>query len=148
MSKRRIPSPPPARNNRSLSAIPVCWSASPEGKSFLKDVPRKSFKAFQDKRATATDWYNLSFRLKVGLEIAKKLYIDETVQGFTESLDATVSIRKRYHASGDTLWEATVEEMALIESGLDAVETMHEENTRRDMRSAYQITDQYMKANL
>ena len=95
----------------------------------IAKVPRISFKRFQDGIADVNDWYNLSFRVKVGLYLADKFYTEEAVIGLTLAAKMCNNIGARWLS--DKVVTATNEELVDIEAALDAVDQIDGENIRR-----------------
>lgn len=109
----------------------------------LKRVPRASFQAFLDNKQNLTDWYNITFRIKIGYELAVKIYTEEAVQGMKNALDACMNIKDRY--LDIKVMSMTLLESDLIELGLDATDQMQDETTRRDQLGSFHETDRFMK---
>lgn len=112
----------------------------------MKSVPHKALKAFKENIATDSCWYTLAFRLKVALELAKTDYQEITVEEISESFLAVLQVRKRFQESVEQVWSATAQEIDAIEMGLEAVDIMQDETTRRHQLSAHHIADAYMKS--
>ena len=124
------------------SYTPVTIAISKEKMAELVIPPRNSLTAFKEKRADRTDWCNVTFRIKVGLSLAEKIYTEDTVKGMKEALDACESIRNRFMSINTVT--ATVEELIELEAGLDAVDAMQEENIRRHLLDAYLAAREYI----
>lgn len=136
-----------SNRKRLLSRTPITLSISKHEKDFIKRVPHKALTAFKENIATATCWYTLSFRTKVGLEIAKAIYTDEVVEQMELSMRAVEAVRHRYHESGDAVWSATPKEIEAIELGLEDTDLMQDQTTRRDQLTAHHAADKYMREN-
>ena len=94
-----------------------------------------SLAKFKEGTAGANDWYNLLFRIQVGLELARAFYEDTTIAGMVAAKEACLVVMRRFNT--DTVWRATPGELDEIESGLDAVNTMTGENIRRELLHAH-----------
>ena len=96
--------------------------------------PRNALKAFKEGKADRTDWFNISFRLRMGTYLAEKIYTEETLVGMKLAFDACLSIHTRFMT--ENVVKATPEELIELEAGLDAIDIMQTENLRRDFLDA------------
>ena len=112
----------------------------------IAKVPRISFKRLQENKADVNDWYNLSFRIKVGHYLAEKLYAKEAVIGLSIAFDCCKLIGERWLLN--KVISATPDELADIEISLDAVDSMHTENTRRYLLEAYHAARDALSGNI
>jgi hypothetical protein len=129
--------PKPKRISTSLIKL-----AEPEQK-WLKQVPRLSLNAFKNKTQTITDWNNVTFRIKVGVELAKKIYTEETFSSMNEVLSVCLKLGEEYRKTN--ILNPTAEEIETMEIGIDAVDSMQDETLRKDQVIAYRTTDAFMK---
>ena len=115
-----------------------------------KDKIRKWFSlsidAIVDNKDTPTDWYNCAFRTKQALEIARVVYIQETVDELQAILDMIVS--KAINYPNENWFKFSTQEIDLIKSMHEAMCIMEDEVTRRIQLDAVLITEKYMKAFL
>lgn len=109
----------------------------------IKRVPRLSLKAFIENKATSTDWYNLTFRSKIGLDLAKEVYTEEASVAMTDVLNACLGTKDRFVKTN--VWSITEEEAELVLLGLDATDQMQDETTRRLQLDVFHLSDKYMK---
>jgi hypothetical protein len=125
------------------SKTPIVFAIPSEQKKFLKSIPRLALTAFKENKATATDWYNVTFRLKACYEITKIAYENITVEAVKEVLDMLLEVQKR--RTSDLDWLMSLEEIETLEIGLDAMDTIEDETTRRIQLDATLISKNYMK---
>ncbi len=109
----------------------------------IKKVPRQSFQAFLDNKQTPTDWYNLTFRIRIGYNLAQAVYTQEAIVGMKEALDVCITIKERYLTT--RLLSMTLRESDLMEMGLDATDQMQDETLRRIQLEAFHESDRFMK---
>lgn len=109
----------------------------------IKRVPRISLQAFKNNKQTPTDWYNLTFRIKIGYDLAKSVYTDDAVTSMQEILDTLIVIKDRYIVS--KIMQMNQSEIDLVEMGLDAIDQMQDETTRRIQLEAFHESYNFMK---
>lgn len=124
---------------------PIAVSISAAEKAALKQIPLTAWTQFSANQGTATHWYTLGFRLRVGFELAHKLYEAAASEGMQEALSAHSAIRQRYHAAGGAQWHATGEELELLKMGLEATDAIQDQTLRRDQLPAFYAADAFMK---
>lgn len=112
-------------------------------KQALIDLLRPSIEALKKNVFHGTDWYNIGFRLKAGVEIAKVVYVESTVKDMEECLKNCMSIKDRFIETKH--WTVTDEELQSILTGMEAVEEMQNQVTRRQMMDAHLIAEVFMK---
>ena len=84
-----------------------------------------SLQAFVENRATATDWYNVTFRCFAAMEMAKLGgYDDNTIRQIREVYDVLNNIEKQSAEVDHKLWLATVEEIDDIRAVIEASDTL------------------------
>jgi hypothetical protein len=125
-----------------LTNTPITIGIPKEQLELLAAVPRRSLAALKENRATPTDLYNVSFRIKVGLHLAEKLYQFETEDGMRLAMIACLKVRDRFKAN--TMLAVTPHEVAEIEMGLEAIDAMQYENIRRELLAAHLAAKAYM----
>ena len=146
MAGNKKPKAKAAARKRPQSHTPILLWLDPKQTAWLKAEPRHSLGLFEANRGSAKAWHNLLYRVKVGLELAKLRYTEETVGGFEVSVQAAMAIYRRAVANEGGLWQASPEEIELIRMGLDAADTMQDETLRRDQLTVYRQVDAFMKA--
>lgn len=102
------------------SKTPIVFKLSKEQSDQLKSRIRPSLIAFKNNTQTATDWYNLGFRLKIAVEIGKENYQQQTVNELQECLDVIIYLKNQWVETKS--FKATEEQITLLESGLDAMD--------------------------
>lgn len=132
------------KRRKNKSNTPIIFGLSLKDAIKLKTMIRPSLAAFKENRQSLTDWHNVGFRLKVALEVAKEHYVLETVSELQRCMDAVLAIKQRY-ATHQSL-SATPEEIELFEMGLDAMDQIQDESTRRLLLDKFLAADRYMKA--
>jgi hypothetical protein len=132
------------------SNTPILLGLSTQEKERMKRIPHLALTEFKNGSANSTHWYTLGFRLRVGVELAKAHYAQETAVQMLESFSAVERILN--HTVGETNkhWYATEPEIVLIEMGLDATDAIQDETLRRDQLPAHHKANDFMKklANL
>ena len=132
------------KRRKTKSVTPIVFKLSKKDSDRLKNNIRPSLLAFKNGTQTATDWHNLGFRLKVGVGVAEVLYVKENVDELQKCLNVIHLLKDRYVV--EKHFQATKEELDLIEMGLDATDQMQDESTRRLLLDKFLEADKYMKA--
>lgn len=101
-----------------------------------------SIEALKQNSFQVTDWYNITFRLKAGVEIAKVIYTTENLKDMEESFSACLSIKNRYVKT--SIFNVTENEISHILTGLDAVDQMQNEVTRKQLTEAHLKAEAYL----
>ncbi len=114
-----------------LSNTPINIRISKEQQDAIKKPPRISFSRFQTSIADATDWYNIAFRLRVGLSISRQEYTQETTVEINAVFKLWETIMVKAKQITGPMWHVDRNVLDEIEAGLDAVDTMQDETTRR-----------------
>lgn len=129
----------PTKKPKFKTYNPITFSIPATQQKILKSVPRHSFNKFKQGNADATDWYNITFRIKVAVEIAKVCYEQITVDEIQSVLTTLLDIKD------NSQWRANDEQLMAIESGLDAMDTLQDESTRRVQLDATHKAQTFMK---
>lgn len=124
------------------SKTPIVFKLSKEQSDQLKSRIRPSLIAFKNNTQTATDWYNLGFRLKIAVEIGKENYQQQTVNELQECLDVIIYLKNQWVETKS--FKATEEQITLLESGLDAMDQIQDETTRRMLLDKHLVARDYM----
>ena len=130
------------KRKKPKSKTPIVFKLSVADQEKLKAPPHKSLAALKAGTHTATDWFNVTFRIKVGYELAKAAYTQEAVDGMLDTLHACLSIRARYLAT--LRWSVTEEDLSLLELGIETTDLMQDDTTRRDQLSAHHTARTYV----
>lgn len=125
----------PPRRSKYVGKSPIVLGIPKAHVDIIASVPRASFKRFKEGIADMDDWFNLSFRIKVGQYLAEKIYTEVAVDAFNLAFGHCKEIGERWLV--DKVVTATELELYDIEAGLDAVDQMHGENIRRHLLDAY-----------
>lgn len=80
-----------------------------------------SLLAFMENRATATDWYNVTFRIHMAMTAAKLCgYTDETVAQLKQVHDMLLQVERESCEVGHKSWLMTAQEVQLLNAGIEA----------------------------
>ncbi len=109
----------------------------------IKKVPRLSLEAIKENRGTSTDWYNLMFRTKVGLDIACAVYTEEASRPMADIFNICLILKDRFLE--EKKWYLTASEYEDLLAGLDATDQMQDETTRRLQLEIFKNSDLYIK---
>jgi hypothetical protein len=123
---------------------PVTFAVPKELKDKIRRVFELTIAAIKTNTGTVTDWYNVAFRTKHALEIAKVVYTDETVKEFQTIFDMLV-LKASEHESNLNWFRFNENEVALVEDMHEAMCVMEDDVTRRIQLETIHITDRYMK---
>jgi hypothetical protein len=126
------------------SYTPIVFKINKELHEGIKQPPRTSLRRFREGIADATDWFNISFRIRVGIYLARAEYQQETVEDMTDAFMLCDTIYTRAKQDNGPDWTITPEEIDYIESALDAVDIMQDETTRRAQLYAHQVSQKIM----
>jgi len=134
------------KKKKCKSNTPIIFAVPKSVQDQIKRVPRLSLQAFKDNTQTPTDWYNIAFRIKIGLGIAESTYTDDAIIPMKEVLQVCLDIKDRYLET--KVMSATIEECEAIEIGIDATDEMTDQTTRRIQLDAFHASDKFMKSIL
>lgn len=109
----------------------------------IKRIPRLSLEAFKESRGTGTDWYNLMFRTKIGLDLALAFYTEEGSDALKEVHDVCLELHREYKKINK--WTITGYQYETLLSGLEAIDQIQDETTRRDQLEVFKSSDLYVK---
>lgn len=121
---------------------PVVIGISKSDLEILKRTPRDGLDRISAGQGNERDWFNLMFRARIGYEAATLIYTEEAKEAFEEVQETCMSIVNRYKTA--KLWTVTQEEKSVILLGLDAVDQMLLENTRRIMLEIFKSADRFV----
>lgn len=121
---------------------PVVFPIPREKTEEIKRGPRLSLDAMRDGRGNSTDWFNLTFRIKIGLILALKFYTEEASDALEEILQHCVAISDNYATTYK--WTITTEQYDALLMGLDACDQIHDETTRRELLDAFLASKTYV----
>ncbi len=125
------------------SKTPLLIAIPPDLKKHLCEVPRKALTKFSDKTANINDWETLMFRMRSCYEIAVDIYVPSTQEEILCIVNLLKDIFFRYQET--KVFDLTKEDIEKIEIGLDAMDTMQDQVTRKDMLEPFYRTQKYMK---
>ena len=131
------------KKRKCKSNTPIVFAVPKTLQDQIKRIPRLSLQSFKDNKAVTTDWYNITFRIKIGLDIAESEYTNVTINPMVDVLEVCISILNRYRELN--IWAITRDEVELLENGLDATDEMTDQTTRRVQLDAFHASDKYMK---
>lgn len=131
------------------SNTPIIFKVAKAQQEIIKKPPRISLQRFKENKADATDWYNIAFRISVGVNIARSDYVQETVDAMIESFSVCESLFVNAKKDSGPHWSATPEQLEYLQEALDAVDQMQDETTRRVQLDAHLLarnkTSNYVK---
>lgn len=131
------------KSNKIRSKTPLLFALSEEQKKMLIEVPRKALEAFSNSSGTIQNWEALMFRMVLCYEIAKDFYVEQTQQEVLEVVDALNAVFDRYSKNGS--FHMSNDDLELVAIGLDAMDTMQTQMTRKEMLNASYRTKEYMR---
>lgn len=131
------------RPRKLKSNTPITIAIPKAQKDRIRHLFSLSIKAIEDNKDTPTDWYNCAFRTKHALEIAKVVYVQETVDELNAILDMITVKSTRYPEHNWFKFDSS--ELDKIKSMHEAMTTMEDEVTRRVQLDAVLLTEKYMK---
>lgn len=135
------------RNKRKGSKLksntPLLFGLPAEAKQHLKNIPRIALKHFKENKAIAKDWETLMFRIRVAYESALLYYIEQTQLEIKEVCDV---VEQSFHKqTNQDHWVLTEYEMQKIELGLDAMDEIQDNLTRKELLEPYRKTQAFMQ---
>lgn len=125
------------------SKSPLLFGIAAEHKKHFIEVPRKALERFVNKTANMHDWEALMFRMRTCYEIALDIYVLNTQKEILFVVELLRDIFYRYQES--KTFDLSEEDIKNIELGLDAMDTMQDQVTRKEMLGPFLRTRQYMK---
>lgn len=126
------------------SFTPIVFKIPKEQQDRIKKPPRTSLNRFRSNQADATDWFNIAFRIRVGVHIAKAEYLQETVDDMSQAFTFCDILYTRAKQDTGPDWSITADEAEYIESALDVVDIMQDETTRRVQLDAHHVAQKLM----
>lgn len=112
----------------------------------LSAVGWDSLAVFRRGKGDYTNWFNLAFRLRFGLNLANEYYEDVTALEIKLCYDKAIGIINRPDAKPGAPLYMTEEEFDSVTSGLEALDVMQREMLRRDMAPILRNAAVYMRA--
>lgn len=128
------------------SNVPILMKLPKAQQEAIKRPPRISLNRFKQGIADATDWYNIGFRICVGLQLAKSDYVQETVDGVEGVYTLWKSVFERAKAPVAPNWIITENEVLEVEEALDAVDAMQDDTLRRSQLDAHLTASKILKS--
>lgn len=123
------------------SVTPLTIGITHDQKLRLKMMPYNALQAFREGTATRTNFTTIYLRLSQGVHLLKDvLKIDVTKNDFVETLVASLEMaRTIMQACTSTTpeeWTATAHQIALLDEGLNIVDQLQDQTTRRELAFA------------
>lgn len=131
------------RPKRFKSNTPITIAIPKAQKERIRQLFSLSISAIEEDRDTPTDWYNCAFRTKHALEIAKVVYVQETVDELQAILDM-ITVKATCYPEHNW-FKFDNRELDQIKSMHEAMSTMEDEVTRRVQLDAVLLTEKFMK---
>ncbi len=127
------------------SRSPINMQIPKTQQEWLKKVPREAIEAIKAGTFDQTDWFNLGFRIQMGMELVREFYTEDSVKALQECFGAIESIRNRYLSIAPQEWTVTPTELAFLEAAVEAVDTLQDETLRRNQLPASKKALAFMK---
>lgn len=128
-------------------SLPITTLLTKHEHLILKIPIHISMKFLAQGIAQATDWYNINFRIVIGLRLAELLYTDEVIKEFKHRVEISEGIWARFKET--KVLQATQEEIEYLSSAMTAVDTMQDTDDRRSLiyvsRKAYTYMQKFRK---
>lgn len=132
----------PAPKKKYKTYNPINIAIPKAQKDLIRSVPRASLKRCAEGICDANDWFNLTIRMKLAYEISLIVYTEETQGAIKEIFDLLNVVRDR--RTEDKKWVFSKEELLAIEDGLDAVDEIEDQTTRRVQLEAWHSARKFM----
>lgn len=131
------------------AALPIVVRMSEEQEQRLVDIPHKSLEAYRAGNVEKQDVANIHWRLVVGFFLATsilELKNDDAsiVMPINEAIVANRSIMLAGHEREPQAWRASPGEIYAIEEGIDIIDQLQPQVTRRDLVMALRKAQQFM----
>ena len=127
------------------SVTPIVFKIDKQKQEAIKKPPRVSLERFRQNQADATDWYNIAFRIRVGVYVAKAEYVQETLDGMNQAFTLCDLIYANAKKETGPDWSVTPEQIEILQDALDVVDVMQDETTRRVQLDAHLVAMKLMK---
>lgn len=127
------------------SHTPIVFKVSKELQDSIKLPPRKSLDRFRASCADATDWFNIAFRVRVGVQLAIAEYDRETMKDLTDAFTFCDTLCTRAKKDNGPDWTLTPSEINYIDGVLDWVDIMQDQTTRRAQLDAHHVAQKLMR---
>lgn len=113
----------------------------------IRMIPHQSMHDIIDGKGTATDWFNVAFRVVTAREIARMHYSAQTVKEVEEAVEAVLRV---YHAcKGTTVWKFfNREDKELVSATLRATDTMQDTESRETMIYTFKKAKAWLLKNI
>lgn len=140
------------RQREVQAALPLAFGMSPEQAERLKRIPIDSLNRFQEKKATKIDSTNIYLRIMTGIHIVEHVMKSHNIEGdvfkpLQEALSATRATMFRNEQLPDGQWTMSPGETVLVIAGLDVVDQLQDQITRRDMLFAFRGAQRIIEEN-
>jgi hypothetical protein len=123
---------------------PVVFAVPKELKDKIRRVFELTIKALEINTGTPTDWYNATFRTKHAVEIAKVVYVQETVDEL-EAVFNMLVLKASEHETNPDWYIFTESEVNQVKDMHEAMCVMEDDVTRRVQLDTIYIADKHMK---
>lgn len=114
-----------------------------EEKEKISAPPWRSLKQCMLGKGTATDWYNLMFRIGSTHELTLAFYEKETSDAMHDVLICLLQVKNL--RKPEDPWTYTPAQIQLIDAGLVVADQLGDDATRADQHTAMVKTREYMK---
>lgn len=111
----------------------------------LKIYPWTRLEEFRTEHATTMAWYDLRFRLQIGIELARDHFSNSVISEMKDALTIMQAIFDRYKDNGATTWRVTPLEFDILRDALLATDFMEEMVHVKDRNGLYRHVSQELK---
>jgi hypothetical protein len=129
-----------------ISNTPINFRISKEQQDAIKKPPHDSLNRFKNNKGDATDWSNIIFRIHVAVYIARQEYVQDTADALYSVLKLCESVMHHAMSNYPPVWVMTTDQIEIIESGLEAMDDIQDETTRRIQLHAHLYAQKQIKS--
>lgn len=129
-----------------LSNTPINFRISKEQQDAIKKPPHDSLNRFKNNKGDATDWCNITFRIRVAVYIARQEYVQETANELYSVLKVCEEILHTVMSQHPPVWTMTQDQIETIQTGLEAMDDIQDETTRRIQLHAHLDAQKHIKS--
>lgn len=139
-----VPIPNPTNKRAKYKTYtPITLGLTPMQRKLIKDPPHTSLRRCREGIGDPTDWYNIAFRVMSAYNISLEVYEKVTQDSLKEVVDLLLTIKDRH--TPEKFWFVSSEELDMVESGIEAMDTMGEQTLRRTQVEAMIKTKAYLQ---
>lgn len=123
----------PVKKKRPLFSSNPLFKLTQDEAAALKETIHNAVEAMKGGTTNATDWFNVMFRLTIGMILVEKFYTLETVQEFKKSYLACAAIEVEAKKRDFEVWTVTQDQWEWLFAGMEATDILQDRTLRKEL---------------